>query len=137
MDQPGSTSNPPDVGDPRVFLAAERTFLAWIRTGIALMGFGFIFARFGIFLREFQSMQNHESSQTFGVSIWLGVTLVCIGVMVNLAALIRHVQLVRGLREGRPDFNRPSKLAISVAILLASIGLFAAIYLIVVSLRLG
>src|SRR5271154_5357384 len=86
--------------DPRVFLAAERTFLAWIRTGIALMGFGFVLARFGIFLRQIQWMRENSAPQPITESVWLGVTLVIIGVSVNLAATIRHVQLVRGLRDG-------------------------------------
>jgi putative membrane protein len=119
--------------DPRVFFAAERTFLAWIRTGIALMGFGFILARFGIFLRQFQWMRENLNGRQFGASIWLGVTLVAIGVAVMIAAAARHVQIVRSLREGKPDFNRPSRLGIAVAITLACIGLITAIYLVAVS----
>jgi putative membrane protein len=121
------------AGDPRVFLAAERTFLAWIRTGIALMGFGFILARFGIFLRQIQLMRESAATQKFAASLWLGVALVTIGVGVNIAATIRHIHFVRGLREGRSDFDRPSRLAIAVAIVLAAIGLMTAIYLVIVS----
>jgi uncharacterized protein (DUF302 family)/uncharacterized membrane protein YidH (DUF202 family) len=140
MENP-TPSNPTDtkaadqraVTDPRVYLAAERTYLAWIRTGIALMGFGFIFARFGIFLRQIQLVRDNPNVQSFGTSVWLGVALVIIGVIVNIAATARHVQVVRGLREGRPDFDRPSKLAITIAIILACIGIFTAIYLIIVS----
>jgi uncharacterized membrane protein YidH (DUF202 family) len=67
------------------------------------------------------------------VSIWLGVTLVVIGVAATFAAIVRHVRLVRSLREGRSDFSRPSMLAIAVAAALVCVGLGTAIYLIVVS----
>jgi len=135
MNQTAQTnSHDASANDPRVFFAAERTFLAWIRTGIALMGFGFILARFGIFLRQFQWMREENvNGQQFGASIWLGVTLVAIGVAVMIAAAARHVQLVRSLRDGKPDFKHPSRLGIAVAITLACIGLIMAIYLVIVS----
>jgi uncharacterized protein (DUF302 family)/uncharacterized membrane protein YidH (DUF202 family) len=135
MNQTAQTnSHDASANDPRVFFAAERTFLAWIRTGIALMGFGFILARFGIFLRQFQWMREENvNGQQFGASIWLGVTLVAIGVAVMIAAAARHVQLVRSLRDGKPDFKHSSRLGIAVAITLACIGLIMAIYLVIVS----
>src|SRR5579862_5839765 len=119
-ENPSNAQHDSAAGDPRVFLAAERTFLAWIRTGIALMGFGFILARFGIFLRQLQWVRDDPRHQPYGVSVWFGVTLVAVGVAVNLASTVRHVRLVRGLREGRSDFNRPSTLAITIAIALAT-----------------
>ncbi len=119
--------------DPRVFLAAERTYLAWIRTGIALMGFGFVLARFGIFLREFQNLKSGGPHQPSGVSVWFGVALVCIGVIVNVAATLHHVSLVANLKSGRRDLG-VSRLGITIAIALACIGIATAIYLTVISL---
>ncbi|MGA2443387.1 MAG: DUF302 domain-containing protein [Tepidisphaeraceae bacterium] len=121
--------------DPRVYLAAERTFLAWIRTGLALMGFGFILARFGLFLQEIQAVRGESQPQPFGVSIWFGVALLVIGVLVNAAATAHHVHLVRSLRDGRSIFNRPSRMAIAVAVTLAFVGLIMALYLVLVHLR--
>ncbi len=114
--------------DPRVFLAAERTFLAWIRTGLALMGFGFVAARFGLFLREL-SVTTQPVPQTTHFSVWAGTALVLIGVAVNLLAALHHVRLVRDLNRGITSFNRPSTLAIGVALLLAAVGIAMAVYL--------
>ena len=73
----------PAEQDPRVYFAAERTFLAWIRTGLGLMGIGFAVARFGLFLRQMQSDQTHMPVHTTGLSVWSGVVLVALGVIVN------------------------------------------------------
>ena len=114
--------------DPRVFLAAERTFLAWIRTGLALMGFGFVVARFGLFLREL-SVTAQPVPQTPHFSVWIGTSLVLIGVVVNLLAALHHVRLVRDLNRGVTSFDRPSRMAIAVAIVLAAVGIAMAVYL--------
>jgi putative membrane protein len=114
--------------DPRVYLAAERTFLAWIRTGLALMGFGFVVARFGLFLREF-SATAQPVAETPHFSVWAGTALVLVGVAVNVLAALHHVRLVRDLNRGVTSFNRPSVLAIGVAVVLAVVGMAMAGYL--------
>ena len=119
---------PDSEKDPRVFLAAERTFLAWIRTGLALMGFGFVVARFGLFLRAL-SVTSQAVPQTTHFSVWIGTSLVLIGVAVNLLAALHHVRLVRDLNRGITSFGRPSTLAISVALVLAGVGIAMALYL--------
>src|ERR1700759_1131631 len=86
--------------DPRVYFAAERTFLAWIRTGLGLMGVGFAGSRFGLFLREMSAGNLHLPTRTTGLSVWSGVLLVALGVVVTLSAVARHVQLIRELRSG-------------------------------------
>src|ERR1700679_4033142 len=85
--------------DPRVYFAAERTFLAWIRTGLALMGIGFAVSRFGLFLRQITAVESHltANARTTGLSLWSGVALVALGVIVTLNAALRHVQLIRQL----------------------------------------
>jgi putative membrane protein len=117
--------------DPRIYLAVERTFLAWIRTGLALMGFGFVVARFGIFLRELDAQQT-APAPPHPFSVWTGTALVLIGVVVNLMAVFHHTRLVRELSQGINRFDRPSALAIVVAVVLAVIGLAMAVYLAVV-----
>jgi putative membrane protein len=115
--------------DPRVYLAAERTFLAWIRTGLALMGFGFVVARFGLFLRELTVAAQPVPQTTPHFSVWIGTALVLIGVAVNLLAALHHVRLVQDLNRGVASFDRPSTLAISVALVLAVVGVAMAVYL--------
>ena len=83
--------------DQRIFFAAERTLLAWIRTGLAMMGFGFVVARFGLFLRELAAAQGAPSPHRVGLSLWIGTTLVLLGVVVNLFAAVRHFRTVRRL----------------------------------------
>jgi putative membrane protein len=114
--------------DPRVYLAAERTFLAWIRTGLALMGFGFVVARFGLFLRAL-SVNAQVVAETPHFSVWIGTALVLVGVAVNLLAALHHVRLVRELNQGITSFDRPSRLAISVAMVLGVVGIAMAVYL--------
>ncbi len=121
--------------DPRVYFAAERTFLAWIRTGLALMGFGFVVARFGLFLREL-AMRHIPgapvSSQPTGPSLWLGTALVVVGVIVNLTAAITHVREIKALSSGTWVPGKPSKTAVTIALLLAAAGIGLAIYLVLV-----
>jgi putative membrane protein len=118
--------------DPRVYLAAERTLLAWIRTGLAMMGFGFVVARFGLFLREMQAVQQGTPVASGRGSLWFGITLVLMGVLVNLSAVVHHTRLVRELREGHWNADRPSRFGMMVAIVLAIAGLAVAAYLLTV-----
>ncbi len=117
--------------DPRFFLAAERTFLAWIRTGLSLMGFGFVVARFGIFLKEVQLTTHETITKPTGFSVGFGTTLVLIGVWMNVVAAFQHVRTVRKIRNGEL-LNRPSKVAIAIAVILAATGVAMAVYLVAV-----
>ena len=114
--------------DPRGYFAAERTFLAWIRTGLGLMGIGFAVARFGLFLRQIHEGQSNIAPTT-GISVWSGVALVMLGVVVNLSAIYRHFQIVRQLSSGTWIPGKVSKDAVILAILLACVGIGMALYL--------
>jgi len=91
----------PPALDPRVGLAAERTLLAWVRTGLALMGFGFVVARFGLFLHEIAAIRPAPPPPP-SLSLWIGGGLVVLGVVVNVAAAVQHVRLLRRLERGEP-----------------------------------
>jgi len=115
--------------DPRILFAAEQVLLAWVRTGLSMMGFGFVVARFGIFLREIAMTQALPPSRP-GLSLWVGIALVVLGVTANVCAVLKHWRIVRKLQRGEPLVITAWSLATAVALLLAVIGLFMAAYLV-------
>jgi len=122
---------PPQEQDPRIYFAAERTLLAWIRTGLAMMGFGFVVARFGLFLREIQAAERTAALQSPRLSLWFGVALVAMGVIVTAAAAIHHRRLVGRLQQGTWNSLHVSHSGEWVAAVLAGVGILVAIYLLV------
>ncbi|HUL32898.1 MAG TPA: DUF302 domain-containing protein [Candidatus Eisenbacteria bacterium] len=118
---PGSASD---------YLAAERTFLAWIRTGIALMGLGFVLARFGLFLQEFNRLDPDLPARSYGLSQWIGVGLILLGVAVCLLSMLRHLRMLKELQSGASLFTRRPVLAVGVAGALILLGLVMAGYLV-------
>jgi putative membrane protein len=116
--------------DPRVWMAAERTLLAWVRTGLAMMGFGFVVARFGLFLHEIAAVRGAAPPGS-GHSLWIGATLVLLGVVVNLLAALQHVRFLRKIP--LEESERPSawSLGVVVTLVLAALGLAMASYLVV------
>lgn len=111
------------------YLAAERTLLAWIRTGLALMGFGFVVARFGLFLQELRVAQNSSATQHSGLSLWFGTALIVVGVGVNAMAGWRYLRVVRELDRGETTRHVATH-AVTVAMLVALVGMGMAIYLV-------
>jgi putative membrane protein len=126
-----STEKPAEQ-DPRVYFAAERTFLAWIRTGLGLMGIGFAVSRFGLFLRQVTAADSHLPTRTTGLSLWSGVVLVALGVVVTLSSVLRHIQLIHELSSGTWQPGRISRDAVILGLILAAIGIGMTIYLILV-----
>jgi putative membrane protein len=127
-----STDKPAEQ-DPRVYFAAERTFLAWIRTGLALMGIGFAVSRFSLFLRQITASETHLITNTHtGISLWSGVALVLLGVIVTVVAAHRHIQLIHELSSGTWQPGRVSRDAVMLGLILAAIGLGMAIYLVLI-----
>jgi putative membrane protein len=122
----------PAEQDPRVYFAAERTFLAWIRTGLGLMGIGFAVSRFGLFLRQISVLEVHQNARTTGLSLWSGVALVTLGVIVTLSSVLRHIQLIHQLSSGTWQPGRVSRDAVVLGLILAAVGIAMAIYLMLV-----
>lgn len=114
--------------DPRTYLAAERTFLAWIRTGLALMGFGFIAARFGFFLRE-EAAAGVPIPHHSGISLPVGITLILLGVIVNVCSAVRHDRYLKAIDRGEFRSVFGTTFAFAIAGILAIIGLGLAMYL--------
>jgi putative membrane protein len=130
---PTSTSPPKAPEDPRVRFAAERTLLAWVRTGVALMGFGFVVARFGLFLRELSAAGHGEMPHSTGLSLWIGIALVTLGVAMTLLAAGQHWRIVDRLNRGAPYRAPRWSLGLIVALALAILGIGMVAYLALVN----
>jgi putative membrane protein len=122
---------PGELEDPRTYFAAERTFLAWIRTGLGLMGVGFAVSRFGLFLRQVRASEVHTAVHATGLSVYSGVGLVALGVVVNLAAVAHHIRTVKELRSGTWTPGRVSMNAVVLSLILAALGIGLGIYLLI------
>ncbi len=118
-----------EASDPRLYFAAERTLLAWIRTGLALMGFGFIVARFGLTLLELAELHQEKASSQTNYSLWVGVALVIVGVVITAAAACRHFLWVKRSRVGIITLPGPVSLVTLLAATLAGIGVVIALVL--------
>lgn len=132
---------PQEPGDPRIYMAAERTFLAWLRSSIALMAFGFVISRFGLFLRMLAATrtdghqqgsaatttEGHE--QGSGASLAVGMALIAVGIVVTIVAAVRHRRYVRAIDEGHFRSAFGSTFAFAIAGLLALVGFGMALLL--------
>lgn len=129
--------------DPRVYFAIERTFLAWTRTGLALMTFGFVIARLGLFLRQMQEMGGAAGAMAQGaargpspdasspsVSLWIGVGVVVLGIVVQGLSLYEYQVLRRKFLAGQGIIGGGLPLPRIVGITLLVAGLGLALYLV-------
>jgi putative membrane protein len=94
------------------------------------MGVGFAVARFGLFLRQLRGNDTLKPHDT-GLSLWSGVAIVFLGVIVLVAAIVQHYTLVRELSTGTWQPGRISRSAVFLAIFLALVGVGMSVYLLV------
>ena len=118
-------------GDPRIYMAAERTFLAWIRTGIALMAFGFVVARFGVSVPDAVGpTATLVVARSPGMSLLIGLALVVMGVLTCVLSAVRHNRYIKAIDEGRFRQAFGSALAFGIVALLAIAGAGMAVWLV-------
>ncbi len=106
--------------------------LAWLRTGLALMGFGFVVSKFGLFLRKLAELRDvhMKISADQSLSVWIGVALVLLGVLVNIIASARFLKTVSHLRRGESPKAPKWQPSVLVALVMSIIGIGIAVYLI-------
>lgn len=116
--------------DLREYLAAERTTLAYVRTGLSMMGIGFVVARFGLVLRIMKMNISGSTEYSPGVSLWIGTGLVLLGAITSLLSTWQYWQQVRHLNLRMKENIKVSWIAVSLAFVLATIGVAMAAYLV-------
>ena len=117
----------PVPGDPRTYLAAERTLLAWNRTCLAMMGFGFVIERFGLFLRLMDPA--HEQPQHQSGSFWIGLALMALSALLAVLSTFSFRAVVSGLEpQDRPQ-GHLTKLALLANLGVAAAGIVLTAYL--------
>jgi putative membrane protein len=94
------------------------------------MGVGFAVSRFGLFLREFSATEHTPVQTSTTHSVITGVALVSLGILINIVATINHLTLTRQLASGTWQPGRASKTAVSLALILAVLGIGMAVYLV-------
>jgi uncharacterized membrane protein YidH (DUF202 family) len=105
----------------RTQLALDRTTLAWIRTALTMATFGFGTVAFFRSLRLTSS--TPESVQLHAAAIRFGVGLILLGVAATLLQGVAHWRALRRLRRDEVPILSRWPLSITVAMLLAVVGL--------------
>jgi uncharacterized membrane protein YidH (DUF202 family) len=105
----------------RTQLALDRTTLAWIRTALTMATFGFGTVGFFRSLRELS--QTPESVQLHASAIRFGVALVVLGVAATVLSGVAHWRALGRLRRDEMPVLSRWPLSITVAVLLAVVGL--------------
>lgn len=137
-------NNPPDAGasvtdaqttDPRTGLAKDRTSfakfrtqlaldrttLAWIRTALTMATFGF--GTVGFFRSLGLGSPNAESVRLHASAIRFGVALIVLGVAATVLSAIAHWRTLRRLRRDEVPALSRWPVSVTVALLLAIVGL--------------
>ncbi len=118
-------------------LAADRTMMAIIRTSLSMIGFGFTLYTFTTnFIKRDGALGllAQQAPTRFALS------LIFLGVLVLTLGIFNHYQYMRSVRDQRDDFIAqglmppkemfPVSLALVTAFLLALVGVFAAVSII-------
>jgi putative membrane protein len=107
----------------RTQLALDRTTLAWIRTTITMATFGF--GMVGFFRSLRQSSPSAETIRLHQAAIHFGEALIVIGMLALLVIAVAHWFALRRLRRQDTPPISQWPLSITLAVLLAVIGLAA------------
>ena len=100
--------------------AIERTLMAWIRTTLSMISFGF-----GLFkLFEYLPGRENEQRHAFLATKSITLSLVVLGTVLLIGAMVQYRSALRRLRREHPQRNE-FPLAFVAASAIALIGFFA------------
>ena len=125
-------------------LAADRTLMAIVRTSLSMIGFGFTIYTF---TTNFIKREGAEGLLPQQAPTRFALTLIFLGTLLLVLGIANHYQYMMAVRRQRDDFIGdgllppkemfPVSLALITAFLLALVGLFAALGIILRSGPLG
>ncbi|HIK40182.1 DUF202 domain-containing protein [Thermoleptolyngbya sp. M55_K2018_002] len=129
-DAPRNLTN--ELAKERNRAAAERTLLAWIRTSLSLIGFGF-----GIdqIVTAIQRTRRLDDMETMYLSRIIGLAFIAVGLYAVLSAAIEHRRELRRIQRDDYLYTSRRSNALSVAIALMVIGIFAFLGIIISTLN--
>ena len=102
----------------RTALSSEQTLMSWIRTSLSLLTFGFSITQFFYYLE-----QQKEGIQMSADPRRMGFALVCVGIIVLLAAMVEHVLRLRKMKKQGLPADASSFLPFGSAVALLVIGI--------------
>ena len=104
----------------RTALSSEQTLMSWVRTSLSLFTFGFSITQFFYYLE-----QQQEDSHFSAGPRRLGISLIVVGILVLVLAMVEHVQRLRKMREQGLPSDSGSFLPIGSAGAILAIGIVA------------
>lgn len=113
-----------ELAKERTRESADRTLNAWIRTSVSLIGFGFAIASSYEYAEISYQGWTGKILDPFHTPLLFGATLMVVGLMGTLAAVIQYGQILDRIRSGRFTYMEPQRLPQIMAIMVLVIGLF-------------
>ncbi len=86
-------------------------------------------SRFTFWINEYAQIEKGNATRRATISPWVGVGMVMVGVLVCVMAAIRHNRYIRDLRQGVANPPLGLRGTLSVAGILALVGLAMAIHI--------
>lgn len=111
----------PNLKDPRVLFAAERTLLAWNRTSLSFIAFGFVVERAGKLVLAV-SPGIVDPAQLMMMS-WLGLAFITLGAITSAYSARQYAVVLQTLTPDECPPGYTAKWGLAVNVIVAILGL--------------